>query len=88
MENSIRKQNKTTRQRGSRYKNLHIPYQNQNFISISRSNRSSKTIIALAAKKRDKTNYCTFGRGSAGQEKNKKLALGKRRARIPFLRKL
>lgn len=65
-----------------------IPYQNQNFISISHSNHSSKTIIALAAKKRDKTNYCTFGRGSAGQEKNKKLALGKRRARIPFLRKL
>lgn len=33
-----------------------IPYQNQNFISISRSNHSSKTIIALAAKNRDKTN--------------------------------
>lgn len=60
------KQHKKTRQRGSRYKDLHIPYQNQNFISISRSNRSSKTIIAIAAKKRDKTNYCTFGRGSAG----------------------
>ena len=58
--------NAETKQSGKQHKYQNIPYQNQNFISISRSNHSSKTIIALAAKKRDKTNYCTFGRGSAG----------------------
>ena len=80
MEENAQDATRKTKQSGKQPKYQHIPYQNQYFISISRSNCMSKTVIALAAKKRDKTNYCTFGRGSAWQEKNKKLALGKRLA--------